>query len=606
MRITTGTILVALIVGALQIRADQSPPTAAPLPPPQAWNGKSRSLLVPSTDPWITPAEKSGFRTSPSYADTVAWLKKLVAATPDLRMISIGRSPEGRDIWMVLASHDRLFTPEALARTGKPLLFAQGGIHAGEIDGKDAGLMLLRDLTVGGARRDLLDRANFAFVPIFNVDGHERTSRFGRINQRGPESIGWRTNARNLNLNRDYAKLDTDEMRGMVNALDHWKPDLYLDLHVTDGMDYQYDVTFGWNETTGYSPEIARWLWTTFRPAAIRDLRRMGHIPGPLIFPAAGDDLSKGLTVPNYPPRFSHGYGDARHMATVLVENHSLKPYEQRVLGTLVLLESALETVGREGNTLRQARHADSDLHIDPIPLDWSEPTAGSTSETMEFLGIESRTSSSAISGGTRTEFLGKPSTLRLPVLRQSEVRTRVTRPKAYWVPAAWSDIVERLTLHGIRVERCPVPRDLDVEMYRITEPKLATEAVEGRVRITAKPIVEKRHEHFAAGSYRVPLNQPLGELAAILLEPASPDSFFQWGFFHEILQRTEYVEGYVVEPMAEQMLASDPALRAEFERRLATDEAFKASPEARLRFFYERTPYFDERWRLYPIARER
>ena len=601
MRIATGMLLIAVTV-ALHARA-QEPAQTAPLPPAQAWSGKSRSLIVPASDPWITPAEKSGFRTSPSYAETVAWLKKLTAAAPDLRMISIGRSPEGRDIWMVLASHDRLFTPEALARTGKPLLFAQGGIHAGEIDGKDAALMLLRDLTVG-SRRDLLDRVNLAIVPIFNVDGHERTSRFGRINQRGPESIGWRTNARNLNLNRDYTKLDTDEVRGMVSALDHWKPDLYVDLHVTDGLDYQYDITFGWNETTGYSPEIARWLGTNFRPALMRDLRHMGHIPGPLIFPA-GDDLTRGLTVANYPPRFSHGYGDARHMATVLVENHSLKPYEQRVLGTRVLLESAMETLGREGNTLRQASHADSDLHPDPIPLDWSEPKSGAVPETLEFLGIESRSSASAISGATRIEFFGRPATLRLPVLRQSEVRARVSRPKAYWVPAAWSDIVERLTIHGIRVERTAVPRDLDVEMYRITEPKLATDAVEGRVRLSGKTTVEKRREHFTVGSYRVPLNQPLGELAAILLEPSSPDSFFQWGFFHQILQRTEYVEGYIVEPMAEQMMAANPALRAEFERRVAGDEAFRKNPEARLRFFYERTPYFDQRWRLYPIARE-
>lgn len=603
MRMATSTILIALVVGTLQARADQSP--QAPLPPVQTWSGRSRSLIVPASDPWITPAEKSGFHSSPSYADTVAWLKKLVAATPDLRMISIGRSPEGRDIWMVLASHDRLFTPEALARTGKPLLLAQGGIHAGEIDGKDAGLMLLRDLTVGGARRDLLDRVNLAFVPIFNVDGHERTSRFGRINQRGPDSIGWRTNARNLNLNRDYAKLDTDEVRSMVSTLDHWKPDLYLDLHVTDGLDYQYDITFGWNETTGYSPEIARWLWSHFRPAAMRDLHRMGHIPGPLVFPAVDDDLSKGLTVANSPPRFSSGYGDARHLPTVLVENHSLKPYEQRVLGTLVLLESAMETLARDGSTLRQAIHADADLHPDPIALDWSEPRSAANPETLEFLGIESRSSPSPISGTTRIEFLGKPVVLHLPVLRQSEVRARVARPKAYWVPAAWSDIVERLTIHGIRVERTAVPRDLDVEMYRINEPKLATEATEGRVRLTARATVEKRREHFATGSYRVPLNQPLGELAALLLEPSSPDSFFQWGFFDEILQRTEYVEGYIVEPMAETMLAADPGLRAAFERRLATDEEFRKSPEARLRFFYERTPYFDDRWRLYPIARE-
>jgi len=177
------------------------------LPPLIPWDGQSRASVVPKDDPWITPAEKSDLRTSPNYNDTIAWLQKLVAAAPQqLKMISIGKSSDGRDIWMVIASRDRQFTPEALRKTGKPIVLAQAGIHSGEIDGKDAGMMLLRDMTVRGTKRELLDRAHFLFVPIFNVDGHERASRFGRVNQRGPEVMGWRTTSRNLNLNRDYAK----------------------------------------------------------------------------------------------------------------------------------------------------------------------------------------------------------------------------------------------------------------------------------------------------------------------------------------------------------------------------------------------------------------
>jgi murein tripeptide amidase MpaA len=155
------------------------------LPPLTPWEGKSRALVAPKDDPWITPAEQSDFRTTPSYPETVAWLQRLVAAAPQsLKMVSLGKSPEGRDIWMVAASTNK---------AGKPTILAQAGIHAGEIDGKDAGLMLLRDMTVRGAKRDLLEQANFLFVPMFNVDGHERASRFGRVNQRGPEKMGWRT-----------------------------------------------------------------------------------------------------------------------------------------------------------------------------------------------------------------------------------------------------------------------------------------------------------------------------------------------------------------------------------------------------------------------------
>src|SRR5581483_2871210 len=172
----------------------------APLPPAIPWNGKSRELIAKPDQKWITVAENTGFRATSTYTQTVAYLRELALAAPELRMISLGRSPEGRDIWMVVASRDRLFTPETLHRSMRPTVLVQAGIHAGEIDGKDAGLMLLRELTFGRWRA-LLDRANLLFIPILNVDGHERSSAYSRINQRGPENAGWRTNARNLNLN---------------------------------------------------------------------------------------------------------------------------------------------------------------------------------------------------------------------------------------------------------------------------------------------------------------------------------------------------------------------------------------------------------------------
>jgi len=610
MRLTR--LLSLFVLLAIPVAAQQ--PIDAPLPPPISWNGASRDLTANPDDPWITPSEKNGFRTTPSYDETVAFLKRLVAAAPELRMISLGKSAEGRDVWMVIASKARAFTPETLRRTGKPILFAQGGIHSGEIDGKDAGLMLLRDMTVGrkgnslsaATSKKLLDRVNFLFVPIFNVDGHERSSRFGRINQRGPENIGWRTNARNLNLNRDYTKIDAEEMRVMVAALDRWNPDLYLDLHVTDGADYQYDITFGWNLTTGWSPEITRWMNTTLEPALLRDLKARGHIPGPLVFPVVGDDLSKGIGLGNSKARLSTGYGDARHIGTVLVENHSLKPYEQRVLGTVVLLQSALDTLGREGAALRTATANDQRRRVDPIYLDWLD-TEIALQGDIEFLGVDSRVSLSPISGTLRREWLGKPVTLRVPVYVHTPApAASASRPKAYWIPAAWTDVIERMKIHGIRMERIDAPREIEVEIYRIQNPKFEPEVFEGHHQIKVSVTTEKRKERFPAGSYRVPMDQPLGILAAVLLEPLSADSFLQWGFFFPVLQRTEYVENYVMEPLAETMLASDPKLAEEFAKRIAEDAAFRKDTDARLRFFYERTPYYDERWMLYPVGRER
>ena len=608
--ITTTKSPAALSATKQEFAAAASQPILPPLAP---WNGKSRALIVPKTDPWITPAEITDFHLTPSFDETTTWLDKLVAAAPQLHMISLGKSAEGRDIWIIVAAREKESTPEALHKNGKPTILAQAGIHPGEIDGKDAALMLLRDMTVRGTKRDLLEQANFLFVPIFNVDGHEHSSKFGRVNQRGPEITGWRTNAKNLNLNRDYAKADTPEMAAMIRALNQWQPDLYLDLHVTDGADYQYDITFGFNGARGHSPAIAGWLENTFTPAVTNDLRTMGHIPGSTDSPnwVEATDLSKGIRNWIANPRYSTGYGDVRHLPTVLLENHSLKPYEQRVLGTYVFLESAIRTAAKNVLALRQAIAADRTANAPVIPLSWEiDPKA--PAETIDYKAIESRVVPSAISGGLRVEFSGKPITVRIPYLRANRVSASVIRPKAYWIPPAWSDVVQRLELHGVQFERIAEPRDVKVTIYRLEEarfqganPGEEPQPFEGHVQVSAKPVAIQRTEHFPAGSIRVPTSQPLGDLAAVLLEPSSPDSFFQWGFFDQVLQQTEYIEGYILEPMAERMLASDPQLAEEFRQKLESDEAFRASPKDRLRWFYARTPFLDERWKLYPVARE-
>lgn len=576
----------------------------AELPPLLPWDGASRSLMAEKDDPWITPAEVTDLVATPDYATTLAWLQRLVAASPKLQWVNLGASPEGRSLIMVVASAGGAASAAELHASGKPVLLAHGGIHSGEIDGKDAGLMLLRDLTVGGSQSSLLEHASLLFIPVLNPDGHERSSPYGRVNQRGPEQMGWRTNARNLNLNRDFAKLDTEEVRTLVGVLEEWRPDLYLDLHVTDGADYQYDITFGHNGAHGHSPAIARWLDHRLTPMLNQELQAAGHIPGPLVFLADSSDPSRGNLGWTAGPRFSNGYGDARHLATVLVENHSLKPYHQRVLGTYVLMAAALEALGEHGEELRTATAEDRRSRRDPVPLGWTvDPQK--EHPTVRFLGVESRTSLSPISGTLRLDYTGEPVTLEIPYLLADKPVAEVQRPKAYWIPAAWSEVIRRLELHGIEMERLDEPREVAVKMYRLLDPQLDDMPFEGHVRVSAATRLEDRTEVFAPGSVRIPTDQPLGDLAILLLEPASSDSFFQWGFFHSILQRTEYMEGYVVEPLAERMLAENPQLEEEFRQALLSDPELAGDPRARLRWFYARTPYFDARWRLYPVARE-
>ena len=600
--------ILACVLASPLHAADPTADVGRLLPPELPWDGASRSLALPagSDDPWITPAEQMELEATPNYEETVAWLKRLVAEAPELEMVSLGKSGAQRDVWMVIASAERTFTPAALARSGKPTVLAQAGIHAGEIDGKDAGLMLLRDLTVKGIHRDLLKKVNLLFVPIFNVDGHERISEHGRVNQRGPKRMGWRTNARNLNLNRDYAKADTPEMQALLRTLATWNPDLYIDLHVTDGIDYQYDITWGYGGEQAGSPHSSKWLAEVLDPPVQKALEAQGHIPGYLVF-ASGDDPDRGLFLWSASgPRFSDGYGAARHLPTILVENHSLKPYPQRVLGTYVFLKNVLETVGKNGESLQRAIAADRALRPAPMVLAWKVPEP-LTPEMIEFKGVTWRYEESPISGGKKVVWLGEEVTKTLPRVAPTEPALEVERPVAYWVPGAWGEVIERLALHAIEMEVRATEREVEVELYRLQDASLGESPFEGRVlvELDTPPTVERHREVYPPGSVRIPLDQPLGGLAAQLLEPMAPDSFLRWGFFLEIMSRTEYIEGYVIDPLAERMLAEDDALRQEFERRLAEDADFAADPRARRRWFYERTPFFDQRWMLYPVGRE-
>ena len=575
------------------------------LPPLAPWSGTSDQYLAAATDPWITPAEQNGLTDSPDYATTVAWLQRLAAASPQVQLRTIGRSAQGRDIIMAIADRDGYDDPEAIQRSGRALVLVHGGIHAGEIDGKDAGLMLLRDLTVGGSASTLLEQASLMFIPILNVDGHERSSVYNRINQRGPSAMGWRTNARNLNLNRDYTKLETAGVRALASVVNLWQPDLYVDVHVTDGADYQYDVTYGWNGPHGWSPHIADWLDDVLRPAVNRQLTEHGHIPGPLIFAANGRDMSAGMLSWTATPRFSNGWGDARHLPTILVENHSLKPYRQRVLGTYVFLRNVLAITGQQRDALREATIKDRYAEHTELALDWR---TGENPGTIRFKGIRSENYLSPISGGLEVRWLGEPEIQEIPLLVMDQPKTTVTRPRYYYIPAAWVTLANRLRDQGILVDEVQETVTAEVQRYRLPEAALdaANTPFEGRPRYTAgTPQVDTVSLTFKPGDFRVDTHQSLGTLAVLLLEPQSPDSYFQWGYLSEILQPTEYFEAYAMEPLARRMLEQDPELRARFEEKLLQDAEFAGNPRTRLHWFYQQTPYYDQTYRVYPVYRQ-
>ena len=558
----------------------------------------------------LTFYELSGYRKTPRYAETIDYCKRLAKASPWVKYRSFGVSPQGRELPLVIVSKERAFTPVRAAATGKSIVLIQSGIHAGEIDGKDASLMLIRNIAVRKVLSGLLDHTILLFVPIFNVDGHERFGPYNRINQNGPEEMGWRVTAQNLNLNRDYMKADAPEMRAMLTLFHRWLPDLYVDCHVTDGIDFQYDVTYDMETAQNIDPALSNWITGTLLPQALPEVEAAGHKIFPYVAPREDTDLSKGLRGGVMAPRLSTGYAALQNRPSLLIETHMLKPYRVRVDATYQLLKAVIETVGRSSEQLRSAIHcADrATVHAGEtynskkaLPLRFA---VGGKSEQKEFLGIEFRTEPSDISGASRRIYTGKPFDVTIPYFDEVTVTDSVSIPVAYLVPQEWKFVPEIMKVHGVSMERLAEPATLIVESYHFSDAQWRGAPYEGRQTATYALDTFTEQRTYPAGSLLIRMNQRAAKVVMHLLEPKGQDSFVAWGFFNAIFEQKEYAESYVMEEEARKMLVADPELKKEFDMRLLADSAFAKDPDARLNWFYSRSRWADPGLNTYPVGR--
>jgi murein tripeptide amidase MpaA len=569
---------------------------------------QSQSPNVPAE--WLTPAEKSDYRETPTYDDTLAYARRLERASRVVRVKEFGRSGAGRALPLVIAAKNNAFTPEAARRAGKLVLLVQANIHAGETDGGDAGLALVRDMAITKSRESLLDHVTLLFIPVYNVDGYERRSPYNRINQNGPAEMGWRGTATNLNLNRDYMKADAPETRAWLKLWNEWNPDLFIDCHVTDGADFRYNVTYQYEQHQNVPEPLLGWMKSAFDARIVPATESAGNLLAPYLTLRDDRDPSKGIEGFIETPRFSTGYTPLRNRPGLLIETHMLKDYRTRVRGTYDLIVATLQEMNRDPDSLRRVlRETDERIvaegrsydpaRLVPLRLELTEK-----SEPFKFKGVEFRTEHSDISGGERVIYGSKPLDLVVPYFNDARVTSSVAPPLYYVVPPQWTDVISVLAAHGLQLKRLAEATTLDVESYRFSDVKWATSSFEGRVTVTQKSTPVRERRLYQAGTVVVPLAQPASRVALYLLEPDSPDSFVAWGFFNPIFEQKEFGEAYVIERIAREMLAKDANLRREFERRLATDPQFAKSARARLAFFYDRSPYHDAQLNLYPVGR--
>src|SRR5215469_11338212 len=575
-------------------------------------------------DEWATPAEKSCYATTPDYAETMAYVERIRAAAPgQVRVESFGKTGEGRDLDIVIASRDGVFDPVALHAAKRTIVLVQNSIHAGEMDGKDACLELLRDMVITKSQAALLGRAVFVFIPMYNADGHERRSAYNRINQYGPREMGWRANGTNLNLNRDYLKADAPETRAFMAMFHRWLPDFFVDNHVTDGADYQYDVTFTIDDGPNMPSATAKWVDEVATPDLEKYVDAHGHLAFPTYINLVNDNNpADGLGFNEDPPRFSTGYMILEGRPGMLVEMHMLKDYRTRVTGNYQILAGLMELMNRDADKVialnaaadkeaaEMGAHPLSNVKY-PLAVGWG----GQTTPTL-FRGYKYTRELSAVSGAMWVRYSHEPWNVSLPMQTGFKVTTETALPAAYIIPAQWTKVIDVLAAHQVEMTRTTAAWTGDVETYQCAgmawqeppfegrHPTFNGEAMHDPGKFGSCVLVREKMS-FPPGSAVVRLNQRLSKVAAEWLEPAGPDSAMQWGFFDAIFEQKEYGEAYALEELAREMMAKDSKLKAEFEKKVASDPAFAGSPYARLAFFYERSPWYAaNRVGLYPVGR--
>lgn len=581
-------------------------------------------LVAPNASVWVTPAmkaaqsladstarspkdlltvaEKSNWQQTGSYDEMVSLYRKLAAASPYARLLDIGETPQGRRMYILVASKDKTFHYTEVRKSGKPILFLQNGIHPGENGGKDAAFMLLRDILVTGKYAHFLDKMILLSIPVFNIDGHESVSPYNRINEQGPREMGFRVTAQRFNLNRDYMKADAPEMQNWIRAFNRFNPDMLIDNHVTDGQDLQCDTTIAIHDAGDVHPAVGEWVKQKWTPKMWSGMEALGHVLGWYV----GGPLRAGANFTMLPmaPRFSTGYVANRNRAALLVETHSLKPFSVRAWGHYDIMLESMKVLEQHGAELRAATDkADRDL-LNPgtrVALDYAPAKEGIP---YVVRALETETYQGAALGGPVLRYLPKAREIPVTLVRGSLPKTEAVAPKGYYIPRQWSAVADLLKLHGIRVQPVPQALTAEFEVIRFDKVAFPAQPFESRFQPSFETRMAREKATVPAGSFFVPIQQPLGRLAMNLLEPAAPDSVVRWGLMNSIFEQKEYASDYIFEPLAETMLTKDAKLKADFEAALAADPALARNPRARLLWLYKRSPFYEPDKDVYPILR--
>lgn len=561
------------------------------------------STLAFAQTQFQTSFEKGNGNQTVTYDEMNAYYKNLAEKFNTVDYLKKGEDDNGKPIYVVVYNP---FAEKDLVklRKEKAVLFINNGIHPGEPDGVDATMMLIKDLATGKIQTP----KNFvvAAISAYNVSGMLNRGAHSRANQNGPEQYGFRGNARNYDLNRDFVKADTKNARSFHKIFQWLKPDVFIDNHVSNGADYQYTFTYISTFKERLGNVLGKYFYDRYQPENLALLQKMGYESTPYVN-IHGDVPDVGFAAFEDSPRYSTGYASLFNVLATMPETHMLKPYNKRVDATYNYMLANLQNLDKEYKKIKELREQNLQQYKagNLYGIRWKIDSTKYS--TMDFKGYEGKYKPSEISGKQRLFYdRNKPFTKKIKLFNTANAVSFVTIPKSYVIPQSEHRVLQELWRNDIRTEKVKEDMTLTVNSYIIKDFQTVKNPYEGhylhyQTEVTEEPMLV----NIQKGDYLVHTDQPGVKYILETLEPEATDSFFNWNFFDGILSQKEYYSAYIFEDTAAELLKKDEELRKRFNEKKASDKQFANDGNSQLDWIYRNSDYFERKtYRRYPVYR--
>ena len=536
---------------------------------------------------------------TPTYTQVIDFYIKLAKEFPQINVLTIGETDSGLPLHLVTYNPDGEFNFNKLE--DKTVILINNGIHPGESDGIDATMLLFRDLVVNkiGAPRNTV----LTTIPIYNIGGALNRNSTSRTNQNGPKEYGFRGNAQNYDLNRDFIKNDTKNAKTFAEIFHLTKPDIFIDNHVSNGADYQYTLTHLFTQHNKLGGDLGNYLNTEMMPTLENSLENINWPITPYVN-VFNSVPEQGFSQFMDYPRYSTGYTTLWNTLGLMVETHMLKPYKKRVMGTYYLMQKMIDISEKDGKKIKELRAnafaADQEKITYPVKFTIDTTKAS----TLKFKGYEAEYIESEVTGLTRLKYdRSKPFTKEVNYNNYMAPTSFVTIPEAYIIPKAWKKVIPHLEANKISYTQFEKDTLITVESYKIKDYDTRKSAYEGHYPHSNTTVTTSTQSvQFFKGDYYIPTSQRGLRYLLETLEPEAVDSFFNWNFFDTILQQKEGFSPYVFEDVAAKLLKNNPKLKAEFDTVKAKDENFSKSWYAQLDWLHKKSAHYEKAHLQYPI----